>query len=168
MNQPAIWRWNSKDEFTPERFTIDDDEKAQWAVGKLNAIDEEIQRVKAQAETMLKRLERDRADFLERFEDDLRAWLTTKLEGGTKRSVDLLTGRIGFRKKPGGLKVVDKDAAFDWCIKNAPPDLDLIRETVTYSVDKEQLKALHASTGEIPSGCEVAEDSDTLYVRGGK
>lgn len=148
------------------RFVIDSEDRAAWAVNKLLGYDEEAERVALQAQRMIDDIKKKRASFLGRFEEELRAWLSKELNGrkGKKRSVDLLTGRIGFRRKPGGFRVKQEEAVLAWALEQkGGKEAGLFKEVPVLS--RTAVKEHHEATGEIPPGCEITEDSDTFYVK---
>lgn len=78
---------------------------------------------------------------------------------GKKKSRDLLSGRIGWRKKGGKLTVIDKAALSDWL-----PTQDASLYRVKVEPEMKALQALAASQGIIPPGCEWEPERDEIYV----
>jgi len=97
-----------------------------------------------------------------------------ELAGGKAKSLKLVTGVsdtptvAGFRRVPGGLRIVDKDAALTWAEgETADAQGRLVRRRVVETVAPvaAEFAAYHKSTGEVPGGCEVVEPRETFYLR---
>jgi phage host-nuclease inhibitor protein Gam len=80
---------------------------------------------------------------------------------GKKKSRDLPSGSVGWRKSGGGLVVTDEAACLEWA--KAQDDLSLVRVKVELS--KTALKDRFKATGECPPGCDIEPESETLYVK---
>ncbi len=106
-----------------------------------------------------------------------------KEQGGSKKSVKLLTGTVGYRGSSDRLDITDMDWAIDWASRNLEPDV--FREAIS-GISLEKVKAfLNTSqliisatkilktpltnyfkkTGAIPDGCDFIEAENIFYVR---
>jgi len=106
-------------------------------------------------------------------EPALRAFAAEQLEGKKAKSLALVTGvgekptKIGFRKLPGGLRVVEPEKALAWADETfeEPEHAEFVRVTVKRAPVADRFKAHYADTGEIPPGCEASEDEDKFYIK---
>lgn len=80
---------------------------------------------------------------------------------GKKKSRELVAGVIGWRKKGGRLRVVDKAALAEWAAAQ-PVELGLFRVKVEPEVAEIQKHA--KASGEIPPGCEWEEEHDEIHI----
>ena len=144
----------------PERqhFTIRDAGDASWVVRKIVEARARRERVKDWAKMELAAVEREEKFFLQRFGDELEAWLQENNEG--RRTLPLPDGTLGFRKKRPTIQIEDEDRVLDWCESNLP---DAIR--IKRSVLKTPLNEHLQETGELPPGCDLDAGGDEFYVR---
>jgi phage host-nuclease inhibitor protein Gam len=135
------------------------DELATWYMGKVNEIEQMRETIKHQAAAMLNQLDNRMAGLQYRWGGQFRAVVDRKLHmgGHKKKSVDLLTGRAGYRTSPDKVEIVDGEAAAEWAAFNCPEALGTsIKRT---SPIKDYIKA----TGEIPPGIRYVEKQETFY-----
>lgn len=151
----------------PLTGTIDDD-MAQWVIGKLCAKDEEMARIRQQAEAMIADVQRDKDGLLYRFGEVLKDWTRRRLALMRKgaRSVKTLTGTAAFRTVPGRIVQVDPEKALAWAKAERP---DLIREVVNVKgVPHEE--AVIQTTGQVvtvvPDGFSWVPERETFDVKG--
>jgi phage host-nuclease inhibitor protein Gam len=78
---------------------------------------------------------------------------------GKKKSRDFLSGRVGWRKKGGRLKVEDKDALASWLTGQ---DASLYR--VRVEPEMAALQEHARTTGEVPPGTVWDEERDEIFV----
>jgi hypothetical protein len=132
-----------------------------WYLGEQAKIDALIERATEQRDVIVKYLESRRAALQWRwgveFQQDVD--LALRQQGGTKKSVDYLTGRAGYRKAPGRVQITDKDALRTWCEEHCTDALDLTIARTT------PLKEHIEQTGEVPPGAEWIGPRDTFYPR---
>lgn len=84
------------------------------------------------------------------------------LGGGRKKTRDLPSGSVGFRKCGGGLKVVDKDAVLKWC-QAQPIETGVLRVKEEPAVDA--IKRHYGNTGEVPPGCDVEPEREEVVIK---
>lgn len=152
------------DDTRVDRFCIDSESKAAWAVDKVLSFDERIARIKAQSAEMIRQIEGEQRRFSDFVTPHLQAWIEAH-PPAKGRSVKLISGTIGYRFKPGGPRVVDKEALLVWAKDRLPAAVEV---KTTESVPADAVKAHVASTGEIPDGVELVGDTDTFYIKGQK
>jgi hypothetical protein len=152
----------------PEAFRIDSEDRANWLLCKLAGLDAEERRVKAQCETILKRVAAERSALEGRFGAELADWARQQIAGGKRRSLALLQGTIAFRRVPGGLTIADRSAVAD-TVRLARPDL--IEQVVTERLDttgaRTWAEEVLRTTGEMLPGFEMREERESMSLRFG-
>lgn len=147
-----------------ERFTIDDQGKAEWALRKGAAIDAEITLLKTQYRARLSELEADKNAWERRFVPELKAWAEVEKERRRRQSVTTLAGTLAFRSVASHLAVADLDAALHHAEVEAA---DALKITATLDKSKylELAEAAMQETGELWPGVETVEASETFAIR---
>jgi phage host-nuclease inhibitor protein Gam len=87
------------------------------------------------------------------------ARLVLDAAGGKTKTLKTLGGSFSFRTVPGGLRVIDKDAALQWAKEHAPA---LVEVKTVESLPAAALKSHLQTTGEVPAGCEIADDRESF------
>jgi hypothetical protein len=171
----------------PERFVIDDAQKASWAVRKILEARAYAARVRQWSERELRRAEHDEQWLLRRFGSELETWLRGELarSNGRRRSINLPGGMIGLRMQPARLDVVDEPLLLAWCRAHLPAALKVSVETqgdeaaalfdwqrqrtpqsrVHQHALRDPLARYLGETGEVPQGAVVRPLSEQFYVR---
>jgi phage host-nuclease inhibitor protein Gam len=154
------------------RWIIDSRTSADWAMQRMDECAAEADAIDAQYEAALARLKARRDQLVERtnrgsafFEFKLKEWACrnrASLLNGKAKSIPMLHGVIGWRKKGGNLKVVDAAALEAWLLAQ-PIEAGLYRMKV--EPEMRAIQALFKSLGEIPPGCEVQPEFDDVYVK---
>jgi phage host-nuclease inhibitor protein Gam len=145
-----------------DRFTIDSEEKANWLLNKLAAIEEEAARVKSQARKRAEELEADRNRLMGRFGAELEAFARTLAQERRRKSVTLLAGTLAFRTVPARWTITDEDAALQ-----AAGNLDVCVTTrvTKVTLDKAALFDYLDATGDLLPGIERTEAGESFCVR---
>jgi phage host-nuclease inhibitor protein Gam len=161
-------------DLTPEPgWSIPDLATLEWALERLSAVKAQIrendeltkqalERFQLRVES-LKRAPLAQAEFLETailaYATGHRAEL---LKGGKKKSREFPGGTVGWRKGGGRLQVLDEAKALEWA-KQQPLELGLYHVEVKLS--KSGLSEYFKTSGEVPPGCDVDEETETAYVK---
>jgi phage host-nuclease inhibitor protein Gam len=146
-------------------------QSADWALQRLAECEAEAEEVERQAAAAIDRIRR-RAEALKLkasrgagfFRFKLSEYAETHrkdLVPGKKKSRDFVHGRIGWRKKGGGLEVVDKAALCDW-LATQPVEKGLYR--MTLAPEMRALQTQFKETGEVFPGCEVRPEYDEIHI----
>lgn len=160
-----------------ERFVIDSDEKADWALRKIVEAENEIEKVEHFAESQIRQIENwkvkqteKRYNSIEYFKSLLAEYLQNKRKENPKlKSITLPTGNVGFRKKP--VKWVYNDEVVLKTLESENLD-DFIK--VEKKLDKQSIKkafevvndkVINPETGQVIEGIEVQEQGESLNVR---
>jgi len=135
-----------------------DDELAIWYLGKVNDLDSQIERIKEQAGALIRAAENRKRGLAWKWGGAFKEIIDAKLrsQGGKKRSVDLLTGRAGYRKQAEKLTIIDPAKVLEWADFNCP-------QAIKRECRITPLKDHFAETGEIPPGVHLTEARDTFY-----
>jgi hypothetical protein len=142
---------------------VERDTKIDEALGRLHALEREVQRNNMIAERRIdpivqwrdaenSRLENEKQFYLQRLQT-----LATGYDYGKKKSRNLPHGTFGLRQTGGGLAIVDQDAVIAFAEEHKIP------VAVKRSVAVADLKEWSKSTGKIPAGCEVKPKVDNFY-----
>lgn len=152
-------------EETDEGFKIDDERKAAWAASKVLAarrrIAHRVHLADAYQDRILDWLTRanhaDQASvaFLEA---SLKPWVESAVAQGRSRTILLPGARVGLRKKPDKVEVLDPDAALTFCLEH-------LEEVVVTKRDlsKTELKK-HLDQGARIPGTQLVPGTDELTV----
>lgn len=152
-------------------WEITDLGSADWAFERLAECEAEAEEIEAQFNATVTRL-RARADMLKAkaargaafFRFKLLVYAEhnrSELLKGSKKTREFLHGKVSWRTKPERLEVTDKGALVDW-LASQPIKGGLYRVEV-----KPELRAIQEqfkATGEIPPGCDLAPESETIHV----
>lgn len=135
-----------------------DDELANWYLRKAGDFDQAIQTIKDQAAMMIRAIEARKRGLAYKWGGEFKRIIDAKLQsqGGKKRSVDLLTGRAGYRKSPERLTIIDPQKVLDWADFNCP-------EAIKREPRLTPLKKWLEETGEVPPGTHHTESRDVFY-----
>lgn len=150
------------DEETPQAWTIADESAAAWAVDALLAAEERLERIKAMSADAITRAERDLASTRARLLPELAAWYQAHPPRRGK-TLHYPTGKFSARTRPGGPRIVDKDAAREWARVELP---EAIRSRVVEDVDAVMIKGYVAETGDLPPGVELVPAEEVYEVKG--
>lgn len=153
------------------RWAIENLDAADWALRRLADLQREkaeneaiarrrIEEIQMRLATLNKRAERGIAYF----EAKLTEWAKAnraELIPGKKKTRDLPSGSISFRKKGGGLVVVDEAALLKWAEEQGlEKGLVRIKVEPALSEIKKQL-----GEGEVPPGMDVEPEREEVVVK---
>lgn len=133
--------WTVEDK---ERFVIDNDKKAEWAMGKINEAEKEIKNIEdevAKFEIWLKEYKENRLKApvakKEKFENDVIKYVNDRMEEDKKYRLKTIYGNVSRRARALSWNY-DTDAALVYLKENNHTDLIKVSETV----DKKEFKKL--------------------------
>lgn len=167
-------------------FRVDDDKSANWLVRQITQARAYADQVRQWAKDEVRRAEREEEKLLYLFGAQLEDWCRDQLlrDGGRRRSVALPAGRVGFRKQPAQVQVMDEGQLESWCELEHPDALALDVEsrgetslalanllanaglpvTLKRRVLISEVRAMMRSTGELPAGVEVGASRDRFFI----
>jgi len=131
-------------------------ERRQLALIAEQAADE-IGRIQARANELKQAVAAREEWLVANYGHILEDFARQELEGQKARSVSLLAGKVGFRKSPASVEIVDADAALVWAKTNCE---DAIKESIL----KTPIKKYIEETGEVPTGVEYLLGEDKFYM----
>lgn len=162
---------DSPEQEVQEGFAVRDLQSADWCLAKALSAQKRINEIEAYAEAAIaearKRIEREVSSYrrtVERMATFLEPWVRERLAGEKRKSLRLLSGRVGLRKSPDRLEVRDekrtvaqlKNDGADFCVR------------VKEEVDKRELMKAIKAGGPLPEGCAVVPGEEHFYLDEGK
>ena len=152
-------------------WAIQNTQSLEWALSRDGSLKAEKDRIMAAYEDAKRRLEARRDQLLDkiqrgiaffesritRYAEDNRDAL---LGGGAKKSVALLNGVVGWRRRTGRVVVEDEKALVEWL--QAQPNTDLFR--VKIEAKMAAIQEWYKRTKQIPPGCVYQEEYEKLYI----
>lgn len=148
------------DELT-EQFTIETEERATWALGRIAATSAAVTIAKATAADYVQTAEKEAARTADFFGAHLESYLQDNPPAKGK-STKLASGSIGYRTVKGGARITDQTALVEWAAGNDPT---IINTTTTRSVAAADVKAIVSKTGEVPDGVTLTDDRENFYFK---
>jgi hypothetical protein len=149
-----------------ERFVIDSQSKAEWALRKGAAIDAEIALLKSQYKLRLAELEADRAAWERRFLPDLKAWAEQEKVARGRQTVTTFAGSLAFTARGEKFAITDMQTAMQTA-RIVCPSAITTREVEEF--DKAAFMAhaqkSFAESGELLPGIDRAEPEEAFSVR---
>jgi hypothetical protein len=145
-----------------EQFTVRDEKSAAWVVRKIVEERTYRERVAGWCEAETRRSERREQFLFHRFGGDLSDWTRRQLESqyGSRRSIHLPSGVIGFRTEPTRIVVADEQKLIAWCSRHLPSAVKVVE-----SILKSEISAHIKSSGECPDGAELAGGGEKFFIK---
>jgi hypothetical protein len=169
VEQPPLpdFIYGEEAETQKEPFRVDDERKAAWACSRILAARRRIARRRELAEVYQTRIldwltkandpDESSAAFLEA---TLRPWVEETLATvGRSRSIRLPGAKVGFRKKPDRVELLDQDQILAFCREHQLEGIEVIKTEVS----KTELKRHLVEGAQIP-GAELVTGNDELTV----
>ncbi len=164
-------------------FVIDTMDRADWAVRKIGVYQQKIDEIQALAESRIKQIqdwaEKETQGNLQQiafFETLLMPFAEQQLQGSKKRSFNLPSGTVGFRKAStkfyiDGESVSGKNEKLTKWVKENSKEFLVVKEETNWTELKKTLQAVNGKAvtadGEIIPGVVTDSPPDTFYVKGG-
>src|SRR5687768_17009210 len=110
-----------QEEINSERleFQVTDADLADWVVGIFKNLENERELLKKRFKILTEELDKEEQRLKETLLPKLEAWAKDNLEY-KKKHRDLLHGRVGFKKSPAKLEVIEAPKLIEWCEENLP------------------------------------------------
>jgi hypothetical protein len=145
-----------------EQFTVRDEKSAAWVVRKIVEERAYRDRVSAWCEAETRRSERREQFLMHRFSGELADWTRRRLKQqyGSRRSIHLPSGVIGFRTEPTRIVVADEQKLIAWCSRHLPSAVKVVE-----SMLKSEISAHIKSSGECPDGAELAGGGEKFFIK---
>lgn len=152
-------------EFCDEKFAIDSDQRAEWAMGKIAEAKAERAKWEAFYAGKLEAVRKDTQNTIDYMTGLLQQYFSTQEHKVTKSGIHkyaLPSGELVM--KPGGIDYKrDADAMLRWCEEHLPAAIKVTREAAWAEV-----KAYIKETGEIPEGVELVMTEPTFQIKEAK
>ena len=164
-----------------ERFAVTDEASAEWCLEKLEENAKARKLVNDQFAEMVYRYEKWKSDSLQELNRSdkylkglLQTWAVEKLADGKKKSVNLPSGRVGFRAggeiwKMGDEKIEATTPALLAFVKQDDDSFVKVQESVRWGDYKKTLHIMEdgrvaTSDGQIIEGMTVTKGAPSFYV----
>jgi len=139
---------------------------AEWAIATADCALAEIAKIDEALEEAIRRFragaEKAKAQHLATIEFMYNAqepWVRKELDG--KRKSMIVAGkRVGFRKLPDSLEIVDEDAAKAWAKEHLPAAVQVV---TTEKLLKAPLKEVLTKQGIVPDGVRLNQGEERFY-----
>jgi phage host-nuclease inhibitor protein Gam len=138
------------------KWSVTDKSSADWAIKKISEAEHQymdyveylddmkrkfLDRIRKLRESADKKHESD----ISYLRDSLKSWTEVELDGGKTKHIDLIYGRVGYRKNPDTVEIFDEEQLLEYAEENNP-DLIITKK----SISKEALKNALNSGENIP------------------
>lgn len=146
-------------------FAIEDDRKAEWAIGKIAEARAEVERWEAYYNERLEAIKKDAQNTIDFMTDHLRRYFQTVPHKTTKTGIEKYAlPSATLQLKPASIEWEKDDMALlEWCETNLPEAVK-----VTRKAGWAEVKAHMKATGEIPQGVTPVEKLPTFEVKEAK
>lgn len=154
------------DMVTPEEgFRIQNDQKAEWALGKIREAKEELAKWEAFYGQKLEAIRKETQNTIDYMTFLLQQYFDTQERRVTKTGIEKYSLPSGeLIRKPGGIDYQrNEEALLAWCEAHLPAAVKMTKKTGWAEV-KDHIK----QTGEIPEGVTIVETDPIFQVKEGK
>jgi hypothetical protein len=150
----------------PQPFTIDNEDKANWFLRKIANHEAEIERVKSQANSIIRALEVDKERLLFLFENQLKDLCREMLSGNGNRSksIKFLQGSCSFRTVPEGFKLSNEMTALAFAKTTHPEAVKLI-ERVDWEAYKQLAQSAYQNHGKLIPGVDHVPARESFLLK---
>lgn len=148
-----------------ESFRIQDDQRAEWALGKIAEAKAELAKWEAFYGQKLEAIRKDTQSTIDYMTFLLQQYFDTQERRVTKTGIEKYSLPSGeLIRKPGGIDYQrDDEALLTWCAVHLPEAVKVTRKAGWADV-KDHIK----KTGEIPDGVTVVETDPVFQVKEAK
>lgn len=158
------------------RFRVTDESSANWVLRKLAdlqtrraaaqaMLDNELDAIQRRFARVLKPIDNQIAFFDAAFRTELAAWAKTSLENRKERSVKLLHGSIGFRKKPDALVIEDEADIIDYAERTGLECVVRVKKEVAKTALKKLLQTDPDIAEALLPVARIEPGGDEFYVK---
>lgn len=147
-------------------WQIDSYRSAEWAVATADYALAQLAKIDAALEEAIRRFRDGAAKAraphertIEFMSHALEPWVRKELDG--KRKSMIVAGkRLGFRKSPDSLEIVDEEAAKAWAKEHLPEAVQIV---TTEKLLKAPLKEVLTKQGIVPDGVRLNQGEERFY-----
>ena len=156
-----------------ERFKIDDLETADWALTKIAEAENEIEKNKSYADMQRHKIDEWETDVNKEFENTIsfmKSHLQLYLQTQDKKSIKLINGNIGFRKRQDKWHIPNSEELVKALESTELHDLIRVKKEPALSELKKHLtvvgdQVLYEKTGEVIEGIKIEKQEDSFNVK---
>ena len=156
-----------------ERFKIDDLETADWALTKIAEAENEIEKNKSYADMQRHKIDEWETDINKEFENTIsfmKSHLQLYLQTQNKKSIKLINGNIGFRKRQDKWNIQNNEELVKALESTELHDLIRVKKEPALSELKKYLtvvgdQVLYEKTGEVIEGIKIEKQEDSFNVK---
>ena len=156
-----------------ERFKIDDLETADWALTKIAEAENEIEKNKSYADMQRHKIDEWETDINKEFENTIsfmKSHLQLYLQTQDKKSIKLINGNIGFRKRQDKWNIQNNEELVKALESTELHDLIRVKKEPALSELKKYLtvvgdQVLYEKTGEVIEGIKIEKQEDSFNVK---
>ena len=138
----------------------------EWFMKKVTQNEAMIDQVKKQSRRIVRQLQSELSALQYRFGDTFKDMITDRIlaKHGEKKSVDLMSGRAGYRKKPATIYVTDEKALVEWFNAQSVETRNQIQDCFDLRfARKTPILKYVRETGNLPDGVEFLDERDEFY-----
>ncbi|RKX92017.1 MAG: hypothetical protein DRZ90_14310 [Spirochaetes bacterium] len=128
---------------------------------RITAAEEYAKKMKAKVDEWLEKTVDDDQVQINTLMAMLVPWARIEILDRRKKSIDLMDGTVGFRRKQGKTVDEDKEATIEWYKKHWPL---YVKESTVFKLDVKAAKEFYREKGEKAPTIEFQEPSDVPYV----
>lgn len=155
------------------RFQINDMETADWALNKIAEAENEIEKNKSYADMQRNKIDKWEKEVNSEYENTIsfmKSHLQLYLQAQDKKSIKLINGNIGFRKRQDNwniqnneelVKVLESTELHDLIRVKKEPALSELKKHLTVVGDQ----VLYEKTGEVIEGIKIEKQEDSFNVK---
>lgn len=154
-----------------ERFTVTDDQKADWCLRKIAEADAELERLTDWYERQIKAAQEHRDSRVAYFTWLLQEYFSTvpAKETKTMSKYSLPSGELVMTKAKEDFRAADKEKLLSWCITN-DPELIKVESSPKWAEIKKRLAVIEGhivdqETGLFVDGVELEEKPEEFKVK---
>ena len=151
---------NYYEEFLEEIQEANTMADADYLLGKVADLDQQISDINGSAQTQLERIglwQESRTASIEKQKDYYLPFLKAYMERLGKKTEKLVNGTLSLRKQQPLIEIIDEQLLLN--------SGEFVRTKTTTSIDKAGIRSHIKSTGEVPSGIDFQEQPDKFSYK---
>lgn len=160
-----------------DRFVIDSEEKADWALRKIKEAENKIEEIEEFAEHQIRQIENWKAkqtgkhhESIDYFQSLLAEYLNNKRKEDPEiKSITLPTGNVGFRKRQPKW-IYNDEVLLESLESENMNDLIRVKKEINKKTIRKEFKVVNGNvinpeTGQVIEGIQVVQQGESLNVR---
>lgn len=155
------------------RFQINDRDSAEWALEKIALAEKELQEIKEHADKRRFKIDEYEKEASAEHENTIsfmKSHLQLYLQTQDKKSIKLINGNIGFRKRQDKWNIQNNEELIKTLESTELHDLIRVKKEPALSELKKHLtvvgdQVLYEKTGEVIEGIKIEKQEDSFNVK---